>query len=139
MPIASGLDNFRNSAMTDNGVSRPVRGFSALSFPQPEGGIVTVVYPLVLSRGPQRRVRAGSFGLGFADIQRFADPRVTTISANYSINVFQRGSLNIAAFGDVADFKAAKIISSGSLAPDENGTPRHVADASDPCPNCGAN
>jgi hypothetical protein len=26
-----------------------VRGFQALSFPQPEGGIVTVVYPLVLS------------------------------------------------------------------------------------------
>src|ERR1700738_3375498 len=41
--------------------------------------------------------------------------------------------------GTPAGIKAAKIISSGSLAPDENGTPRHVADASDPCPNCGAN
>jgi hypothetical protein len=30
-------------------VSCVVRGFSSLSFPQPEGGIVTVVYPLVLS------------------------------------------------------------------------------------------
>jgi hypothetical protein len=32
-------------------VSCVVRGFSALSFPEPEGGIVTVVYPLVLSPG----------------------------------------------------------------------------------------
>jgi outer membrane usher protein len=41
--------------------------------------------------------KLGSFGLGFADIERFTDPRVTTISANYSINVFQSGSINIAA------------------------------------------
>ena len=31
-----------------------VRGFQALSFPQPEGGIVTVVYPLVLSSAEAR-------------------------------------------------------------------------------------
>jgi hypothetical protein len=31
-----------------------VRGFQALSFPQPEGGIVTVVYPLVLSPSEAR-------------------------------------------------------------------------------------
>ena len=29
-----------------------VRAFSSLSFPQPEGGIVTVVYPIVFSPGP---------------------------------------------------------------------------------------
>jgi outer membrane usher protein len=41
--------------------------------------------------------KGSSFGLGFADIQRFTDPRVTTVSANYSISLFQRASLNIAA------------------------------------------
>jgi hypothetical protein len=40
------------SDLADAGVvSCVVRGFSALSFPEPEGGIVTVVYPLVLSPG----------------------------------------------------------------------------------------
>jgi hypothetical protein len=28
-----------------------VRGFGNLSFPQPEGGIVTVVYPLIFNPG----------------------------------------------------------------------------------------
>ena len=33
-------------------VSCVVRAFQSLSFPQPEGGIVTVVYPLALSSDP---------------------------------------------------------------------------------------
>lgn len=41
--------------------------------------------------------KAGSFGLGFANIERFGEARVTTVSANYSVNVFARSSLNIAA------------------------------------------
>lgn len=41
--------------------------------------------------------KAGSFGLGFADVQRFDEARVTTVSANYSINVFKRSTLSIAA------------------------------------------
>jgi outer membrane usher protein len=41
--------------------------------------------------------KLGSLGLGFADIRRFTDPRVTTVSANYSINILQRGSINISA------------------------------------------
>ena len=40
------------SDIADQGVvSCVVRGFGNLSFPQPEGGIVTVVYPLVFSPG----------------------------------------------------------------------------------------
>jgi hypothetical protein len=33
-------------------ISCIVRAFESLSFPQPEGGIVTVVYPLALSADP---------------------------------------------------------------------------------------
>ena len=32
-------------------ISCVVRGFGNLSFPQPEGGIVTVVYPIMLEPG----------------------------------------------------------------------------------------
>ena len=40
------------SDLPDNGVvSCVVRAFYGLSFPQPEGGIVTVVYPIMLSPG----------------------------------------------------------------------------------------
>ncbi|MGZ5097257.1 MAG: fimbria/pilus outer membrane usher protein [Usitatibacter sp.] len=41
--------------------------------------------------------KSGSFGLGFANIERFGEARVTTYSANYSVNVFSRSTLNIAA------------------------------------------
>jgi hypothetical protein len=38
--------------MPDGGVvSCTVRAFYGLSFPQPEGGIVTVVYPIMFSPG----------------------------------------------------------------------------------------
>jgi hypothetical protein len=38
--------------MPDGGVvSCVVRAFYGLSFPQPEGGIVTVVYPIMFSPG----------------------------------------------------------------------------------------
>jgi hypothetical protein len=40
------------SDMPDGGVvSCVVRAFYGLSFPQPEGGIVTVVYPIMFSPG----------------------------------------------------------------------------------------
>ena len=40
------------SDMPDSGVvSCVVRAFYGLSFPQPEGGIVTVVYPIMFSPG----------------------------------------------------------------------------------------
>lgn len=42
--------------------------------------------------------KAGSFGLGFANIERYrGEARVTTVSANYSINLFSRASLNVTA------------------------------------------
>jgi hypothetical protein len=41
------------SDMPDVGVtSCVVRAYSSLSFPQPEGGIVTVVLPIIFSPGP---------------------------------------------------------------------------------------
>ena len=40
------------SELPDQGViSCVVRGFGNLSFPQPEGGIVTVVYPIIFNPG----------------------------------------------------------------------------------------
>jgi hypothetical protein len=40
------------SDLPDQGVvSCVVRGFGNLSFPQPEGGIVTVVYPIIFNPG----------------------------------------------------------------------------------------
>jgi hypothetical protein len=47
------------SDMPDGGVvSCVVRGFYGLSFPQPEGGIVTVTYPIMFS--PQEPLDAGA-------------------------------------------------------------------------------
>ncbi|GAC1526390.1 MAG: hypothetical protein NVS3B10_24780 [Polyangiales bacterium] len=46
-PAAAG-----GSDLPDQGVvSGVVRGFQNLSFPQPEGGIVTVVYPIIFNPG----------------------------------------------------------------------------------------
>ena len=40
------------SELPDQGVVQcVVRGFGNLSFPQPEGGIVTVVYPIIFNPG----------------------------------------------------------------------------------------
>ena len=47
---AGGVAGATASGFGDDGVSRCVaRAYEAMSFPRPEGGIVTVVYPLVLS------------------------------------------------------------------------------------------
>jgi hypothetical protein len=49
-----GVSNVANggSDLPDGGVvSCIVRGFDHLSFPKPEGGIVTVTYPIIFSPG----------------------------------------------------------------------------------------
>jgi outer membrane usher protein len=40
---------------------------------------------------------ASSFGVGFATISRYGEERVTTVSANYSTVLWERGSVNVAA------------------------------------------
>lgn len=37
----------------------------------------------------------GSFGVGFASVESYDDPRVNTVSANYSMNIGARSSLNL--------------------------------------------
>lgn len=37
----------------------------------------------------------GSFGLGFAALSRYDEPRISTVSANYSINIGKRSSVSV--------------------------------------------
>ena len=47
-------------------VSCVVRGFGNLSFPQPEGGIVTVVYPIIFNPGEASGATGMRFSKNFA-------------------------------------------------------------------------
>ena len=53
--------------------------------------------------------RLGTFGLGFAHVERFGEPTLSTVSANYSIDVWRHATLNVTASRAVAGEEASSV------------------------------